>query len=92
MVLKGKKYNKITLANEARRWMIIAKILKFGGSSVEILTIDRMSLNIYEKGEVKSVWPLVVFVVLLAIVCYEKDATWWAFFIWVLFFSSNLSH
>jgi hypothetical protein len=51
-----------------------------------------MSLNIYEKGEVKSVWPLVVFVVLLAIVCYEKDATWWAFFIWVLFFSSNLSH
>jgi hypothetical protein len=45
MVLKGKKYNKITLANEARRWMIIAKILKFGGSSVEILTIDRNVLK-----------------------------------------------
>jgi len=28
----------------------------------------------------KSVWPLIVFVVLLAIVCYEKDATWLTFF------------
>jgi hypothetical protein len=43
------------LANDARRWMIIAKILKFGGSSVEILTIDRNVENIYEKGEAKSV-------------------------------------
>jgi hypothetical protein len=33
------------LANEARRWMIIAKILKFGGSSVKILTIDRNALK-----------------------------------------------
>lgn len=37
--------NKITLANGTRRWVIIAKILKFGSSSVKILTINRNILN-----------------------------------------------
>jgi hypothetical protein len=44
-MLKEIKSNKITLANGARRWMIIAKNLEFGSSSVRILTIDRKVLK-----------------------------------------------
>jgi hypothetical protein len=73
--------------------MVLVKVVKFNGQSVTTLVIDKKVLkHLIKKRVAKNGWPLVFFVVILAIVSTKVNAKFDNFFsIWAFSFLKGIS-